>query len=214
MRARVLLPGLATVVVLAVAGCGSDDGGGTAVSTKATPSTASTASTPKAASTPSTASDAASVPAGAKAVSGSGYRTTVPEGWRDLTKTFEGSAIKVDRVYGAADDSAFPPNLVIIRETPQAIAGKDVGEIADQVRTEAASAVGADVPDAEAPTTLGGEDAERWTLRRDAAGQSIAQQQLVAMHDGALYTLTLSAAADDEAGQGVLDDVVAGWDWE
>jgi hypothetical protein len=211
MRAPVLLPGLATVVALAIAGCGSDDGGDTAASTKATPSTAST---PKATSTPSTAADPASAPAGTKAVSGSGYRTTVPERWRDLTKTFQGSAIKVDRVYGAADDSAFPPNLVIIRETPQAIKGKDVGEIADQVRTQAASAVGADVPDAEAPTTLAGEDAERWTLRRDAGGQAIAQRQLVAMHDDALYTLTLSAAADDEAAQGVFDDVVAGWDWE
>jgi hypothetical protein len=202
MRVRVLVPSVAAVLALTVAGCGSDDD---TASTGA--SSASTAATPS-------ASTSAAAPAGdTKQVSGTGFRTTVPKDWRNLSKAAEGTAVRIDLLYGATG-GGFANNVVVTRENPDVVAGKTAGDLADQVREQAARTVGAETPKADEPTTLDGEEAARWTLRRKAGDQSLAQRQLIAVHDDALYTVTLSAPADDDEAQGQLDTIVAGWHWD
>lgn len=196
MRAPALLPILVAAVVLAVSGCGSD---GDSSSDGAGSSTAA----------------AQAAPAGTtQEVSGTGYRTTVPKSWRDYSDATEGSAIRTDLIYGVRKAESFGTNLVVTREDPEGIAGKRVDELVDQVKEQAATAVGAEVPADSEVTELGGEEAAAWTLRRKTGGRSIAQRQLIAVHDDALYTITLSALADDEDAQGQYDTVVAGWRWD
>jgi hypothetical protein len=147
-------------------------------------------------------------------VSGTGYSTTVPSAWRDGSEAVEGSAFRIDLIYGASGGSGFGSNLVVTRENPAAVKGKKVEELEAQVRSSAAGAVGAKTPEPEDPTTLDGEDAIRWTLRREQSGTAIAQRQLIAIHDDALYTLTLSSAADDDEGEALLQTVMDGWRWK
>lgn len=195
MRAPILLPVLATTLALAVSGCGSDDGSSSGVSASSGGATSS-------------------AKIGTKEVSGTGYRTTVPTGWRDYSEATEGTAVRVDLLYGERETGTFATNVVVTREDPDAVAGKRVTEVADQIREQAATAVGADVPDADEGAALGGEDAEQWVLRREVGGRSVAQRQLVAIHDDALYTITLSALDDDADAQAQFDTVVAGWRWD
>jgi hypothetical protein len=184
---------------LAVAGCGSDDGSGSTTSTAG--GGASTTAT--------------SDPAGpAQPVSGTGYRTLVPAKWRDNSSAAEGSAIRIDLLYIAPTGNDFNTNVVVTREDPEAIKGKKVEDVEEQIRTQAAASLGAEKPDAEDPTKLDGEDAARWTLRRKQGDQPILQRQLIAIHDDALYTVTLSSSATDDDGEAALQTVITGWRWK
>lgn len=204
MRVRPLLPGLAVGLVLALGGCGSDDDSTT--STGSTAAKVSTGAGP-ATSTATAAGDGV-------AITGTGYDTSVPAGWRDASELAEGTAFKIDKLYASPEGKTFKANVVIIREDPKALVGKRIEELEPQIRKQAAQAVGAPVPDPDQPTKLDGEDAVRWTLRRSQAGNDLIQRQLASLHDDALYTLTLTSTAQDDDGEAQLRTVVDGWHWK
>jgi hypothetical protein len=206
MRVPQALPVLAVGVVLALGGCGSDDD--TTTSTAASGTTAAPATTTGAPAT-STATG------GGTTITGTGYRTSAPAGWRDAKELAAGTAIRVDQLYASPEGSSFRANVVIIREDPAALKGKRVEDLEEQLRQQSARAVGADVPDAEDPFELDGEDAVRWTLRRKQGDQDLVQRQFAAIHDDALYTVTLTTTADDDAdGEKHVQGLVGSWRWE
>jgi hypothetical protein len=201
MRVRSLIPGLAIGLVLALGGCGSDDDTTTGSTSASTASTA--------------AATAAAPVGGGQTITGTGYRTVVPADWKDGAELTQGTAIKVDRIYASQEGSAFKANVLVIRENPKAIADTKIEDIEEDLRKQAAGAVGAEVPEAEEPTKLDGEDAVRWTLRRKQGDVDLAQLQLGAIHDGALYSVTLSsAAADEDQSREQFERLIDGWRWE
>lgn len=213
------------MLALALAGCGSGDegtststGAGSSTATSTAGGAATTTGAGADSATTTSAGGGASAPERTRAVSGTGYATVVPEDWTDGSEAVKGSAFKLDLIYRApGEDTSFRTNLVVTRENPDSIKGERVGDLEEQIRTQAATSLGAEVPDREDPIELDGEDAFRWTLRRDQSGQTLRQLQVIAIHDDALYTLTLSSAdadADAAAGEAALRATIAAWRWE
>ncbi|MDO9409787.1 hypothetical protein [Patulibacter sp.] len=204
MRVHPLVPGLAVGLVLALGGCGSDD--------EETTTSASTGTT-AAQSASTTASGATS----GTEITGTGYRTTVPQGWQDASARTAGTAIRIDKTYAEPGTSAseFAANVVIIRENPASLKGVKIEQLEKQLREQAATSLSAPVPDAEDPLKLDGDDAVRWTLRRTQGDQELVQRQIASIHDDALYTVTVSTAADDDAdGEQHAQTIIDGWKWE
>ena len=179
-----------SVLAVMLAGCGGDDGGGAEES----------------ASTPAPKSDAPTA-------KGTGYTLQPPEGFRDLRDKFEGSAIRVDLAYADKGGGGFATNIVVIREQP---GGEFELQDAVDVFTKQAESQADDegigeVEDRE----LDGVEAKTWAfLRRGEDNGKVRQRQVVAVKDGAIYTITWSAAADEfEAQEATLDEILASWRW-
>lgn len=211
MRVTTLAPGLAVGIALLLAGCGSDDA---ATSTSTTGTAAAAPSTTTGAGTASPTASAPTTevaPGDGDAITGTGYATEVPRGWKDAAKLTEGTAFKVDRLYATANGRS---NVVILRETPAGLEGKSIQEIDPVIRKQSAAAVNVATPDADAPTTLDGEDAIRWTFRRKQGPRDLVQRNLSALHDGALYTITLTSQKSSDDGERALATVRSAWRWK
>jgi hypothetical protein len=178
-----------SVLALMLAGCG-DDGGGE-----------------KSVSTPAPKSDA-------PAAEGTGYTLQPPGDFGDLSDKFEGSAIRVDLAYaekGGGD--GFATNLVVIRERP---GGEFELEDAVDVFTKQAESQATDEGISEVEDReLDGVPAKSWAFqRRGEDNGRIRQRQVVAVKDGAIYTITWSVAADEfDAQEATLDEILASWRW-
>ena len=179
-----------SVLALVLAGCGGDDDGGGG----------------KSASTPAPKSDAA-------AAKGTGYTLTPPEGFRDLKDKFEGSAVRVDLAYAEQKGGDFATNIVVIREQPGGDfeLGDAVDAFTKQAEAQADDNGIGEVEDRE----LDGVEAKTWAFqRRSDDASKVRQRQVVAVKDGAIYTITWSAAADEfEVQEATLDDILASWRW-
>ena len=178
------------VLVVMVAGCGDDDGGGA-----------------ESASKPAPKSDASSA-------KGTGYTLQVPEDFRDLAREFEGSAIRVDLAYAQKSSDGFATNIVVIREQP----GGDfklqdaVDAFTKQAESQADDEGISGVEDRE----IDGVEAKTWAFQRREGEDKgkIRQRQVVAVKDGGIYTITWSVAADAfEAQEATLDEILASWRW-
>jgi hypothetical protein len=178
-----------SVLALMLAACG-DDGGGE-----------------KSASTPAPKSDA-------PAAEGTGYTLQPPEAFGDLSDKFEGSAIRVDLAYaekGGGD--GFATNIVVIREQP---GGEFELEDAVDVFTKQAESQATDEGISEVEDReLDGVPAKSWAFqRRGEDNGRIRQRQVVAVKDGAIYTITWSVAADEfDDQEATLDEILASWRW-
>jgi hypothetical protein len=150
------------------------------------------------------------------AVEGTGYSFVPPDGWRDATDALEGSAIKVDSLYAEPDpQEGFANNVNVIRETPK---GLDADRFDDYV-TEFRSQAGTQATDAGLTATeeteLDGEPARTWDyeLRRSEQPR-IRQQQVVVIHEDALYTITWSARREAfEESTTELQRLLDSWRW-
>jgi len=178
-----------SVLALMLAGCG-DDGGGE-----------------KSASTPAPKSDA-------PAAEGTGYTLQPPEDFGDLSDKFEGSAIRVDLAYaekGGGD--GFATNIVVIREQP---GGEFELEDAVDVFTKQAESQATDEGISEVEDReIDGVPAKSWAFQRRGEDTGrIRQRQVVAVKDGAIYTITWSVAADEfDEQEATLDEILASWRW-
>jgi hypothetical protein len=184
-----ILAALSVSAVLAglLPGCGDDDDVGSA-------------------STPAPKSDA-------PAAEGTGYTLQPPQGFRDLTSRFDGSAIRVDLAYAEAAGSGFATNVVVIREQPGgALTLDDVMDtFVGQAEAQATDAGISQIEDRE----LDGVPARTYAfLRRDQENGRVRQRQVVAVKDDAVYTITWSAPADEfQAEEATLDAMLASWRW-
>lgn len=177
---------VSAVLAGALAGCGDDDDAGTA-------------------STPVPKSDG-------PVVKGTGYTLQPPEGYRDFTSRFEGSALRVDLAY-AERAPGFATNIVVIREQPGGeFTLDDIMKIFTRQAEEQADDDGiSEIEDRE----LDGVPAKTYSfLRRDESNGKVRQRQVVAVKGGAVYTITWSVQADEfDAQEATLDAILASWRW-
>jgi hypothetical protein len=176
---------LAALCVAAfLVGCGDDDD-------------APTASTP-----------ARDAPSG---VEGTGYTVQPPEGFRDVSSQVDGSAVKIDLAYAERGGAGFATNLIVIREEPDGDPGLDavMEEFTKQAEGQATDAGISEVEDRE----LDGTPAKTYSFDSRNT-DSVRQRQVIAVKDGAIYTITWSAPADEfESQEATLDRALASWRW-
>jgi len=184
-----ILAALSVSAVLAglLAGCGGDDDVGST-------------------STPVPKSDA-------PAAEGTGYTVQPPEGFRDFTSRFDGSAVRVDLAYAEKAGSGLATNVVVIREQPGGEFTLDdvMDAFAKQAEAQAGDAGISEIEDRE----LDGVPARTYAfLRRDEENGRVRQRQVVAVKGDAVYTITWSVSADEfEAQEATLDAMLASWRW-
>lgn len=184
-----ILAVLSVVALLAglLAGCGEDDDAPSA-------------------STPAPSSDAPTA-------EGTGYTVQPPEGFRDVTSRFDGTAVKIDLAYAKTDAPRFATNVVVIREEPGGEFDLDdvMETFTKQAEAQATDAGISEVEDRE----LDGVPAKTYSFlsRNDEEGP-VRQRQVVAVKDEAIYTITWSVPADEfEAQEETLDRALASWRW-
>jgi hypothetical protein len=173
------------VAVLVLPGCGSGDGGAPAT-------------------TPS--------PGAARTVRGYGFTAAAPPGWTDVSGQFEAEAVRYDVAYGDTRAVGFKPSLLVLRERTQEIRGRTIAQVDARIRR-----AGPRAPEVRmgtsTPLRLDGEDALTRTTTGTQAGAALAKREVLSVHDGTLYTIALTAAADDRSADGVLRAFVASWRW-
>jgi hypothetical protein len=157
-------------------------------------------------STPAAKSDA-------PAAEGTGYTVELPEGFRDVTSRFDGSAIRVDLAYVKKVDSGFATNFVVIREQPSGeFQLDDVMEtFIKQAEVQATDAGISEVEDRE----LDRVPAKTYSfLSRNEENGPVRQRQVIAVKGDAIYTITWSVSADEfEAQEATLKRTLASWRW-
>lgn len=149
-------------------------------------------------------------------VEGTGYSFVPPDGWRDVSELIEGSAVRVDTAYAEPQpEGGFATNVNVIRETPPSLDADRfddyVRQLSDQARLLATDAGLSAIEE----TRLDGEPARTWSYEsRQRQQQPIRQQQVVAIHEDGLYTVTWSARRDTfEQSRAELQRVLDSWRW-
>jgi hypothetical protein len=149
----------------------------------------------------------------APAAEGTGYTVQPPEGFRDFTSRFDGSAIRVDLAYAETAGSGFATNVVVIREQPGGEFTLDdvMDTFVRQAEAQADDAGISEIEDRE----LDGVPARTYAfLRRDEESGRVRQRQVIAVKDAAVYTITWSVSANEFEGQeATLDAMLASWRW-
>jgi hypothetical protein len=144
---------------------------------------------------------------------GTGYAVEPPAGFRDVTSSFDGSAVRIDLAYADQPRSGFATNIVVIREEPGGAVELDdvMTTFAEQAEGQATDAGISEIEDRE----LDGVPAKTYSFRsRNDQRGPVHQRQVVAVKDGAIYTITWSVAADEfEAQEATLDRTLASWRW-
>ena len=150
------------------------------------------------------------------AVEGTGYSFTPPDGWEDAAELFEGGAIRVDAAYAESEPRAgFASSVNVIREAPPKLDPDRFDEFAEamtgQVERQAMDAGLSPIDELE----LDGAPARTWMFeRRVVERPRVRQQQVVAIHDDALYTITWTTRrAAFERSRADLQAVLDSWRW-
>ena len=143
--------------------------------------------------------------------SGTGYELALVAGWRDVTEKTEGSAIRFDLLIGRPGGT-FTTNVNVLRENAGNL---ELGDLRKAYRGQLRS-FGARKITKATPATVDDEDA--FTYEYDARApdeQKLHGRQVIVIHDGHAYTITLSAlrstfaAASDD-----LDTMLGSWRWK
>jgi hypothetical protein len=150
------------------------------------------------------------------AVEGTGYSFVPPDGWEDSAELFEGGAIRFDAAYAESEPRAgFANNVNVIRETPPGLDADRLDELAEamtrQVKPQATDAGLGPIDELE----LDDAPARSWTFeRRVLERPRIRQQQVVAIHGDAVYTLTWSTRrAAFQRSRPDLQAMLDSWRW-
>jgi hypothetical protein len=166
-------------------------------------------------------------------VEGTGYTYSVPDGWEDASgpaeEEIEIGGLRPDTLVLGEREDGFTTNVNVIREDGLP-ARVTAAQYADASLAGLRDPVGAGVPpeiaqgieegnlrqfsearDAE----LSGEQAFTWDYRGTQDGREVRVRQVVAVMDGAGYTLTLTVRPDHfDDGSEALDAVIDSWSWE
>ena len=156
-------------------------------------------------------------------VEGTGYELTVPEGWEDESeagKDFEVSGFRPDVVLIGDREDGFSTNVNVIR-TQGAGVGLDA-----QVRGERALLEEGRIPGSETEptpargltpverTSLSGEPARAYEFERSHGERTLKLRQLIAIHDGTVYVITLTTLPDEfDQERETVASVVDSWRW-
>ena len=146
-----------------------------------------------------------------RSASGTGYELELAAGWRDLTKSAEGSAIRFDLLIGKPGGT-FNTNINIIRERVGDLKLDDLRKTyIGQLRSVGAK----NITDAK-PATVDDEDAFTYEYDGQAAdGGRIHGRQVAVIHDGHAHTITLSALrAKFATASRELDAMLRSWRWK
>jgi hypothetical protein len=136
---------------------------------------------------------------GGKTISRSSYAVTLPDGWKDITRSAKQK--QLDLVLSSA-----AATMNVVRETSLP-AGITLEQYFEAGRAQAE----AKLPRTPESTTLGGEDAITYTFPHEA----LRQRQVVALRDGVAYVVTFGARKgrfDDAAKD--FDAILASWRWK
>lgn len=147
-------------------------------------------------------------------LSGEGYTIAMPDGWRDITASYEDSAFKIDNALKAPGDSpaGAGTNINVIREAPEGL--PDLQTLEPQLAQQLRSVAKVE-PQALEPTEIDGEPTIGQTATGTSAQGKLTFVQLFTIHDGALYSITLTSAPKSaDAARNALDGVLASWSWE
>ncbi|TWP33739.1 DUF1795 domain-containing protein [Leekyejoonella antrihumi] len=193
-----ILPMTASV---ALAGC---QFGSSTPAASSTPSTSTTTTTSSASPTPSVVTSAVkgSTPGAKKA-----FRVVVPSGWTNTTSAHKSTVMFLQSKTQAGH---FYPTFNVIRQQQTPL--PQLGDVVQQAQI-AMRQGGATVTQV-ADRTIGGEPAEGYLANRTANGQQVAQTQYFVIHNGVIYTTTMSSDAGtrtqaDQTQDGILDT----WSW-
>jgi len=219
MRSRPLAVLVALPLVVA-AGCGGDDEGAQTVVVTAPPPTQTqtgpvSPTNPTNVTTPTTPTTPADTGAtGEGRVSGTGYSFALPAGFEDQTGETATGAIRVDRLLIGPTEEGFRTNINVVR-VPNPRPGTDATELAGQFTQELES-IGVRalrrLPDA----TIDGEPAIVNGYRpRAPGGRDVQGRQAGVVHDGNVYSITLTAARGEPFFDAVpaFQQVLATWQW-
>jgi hypothetical protein len=150
------------------------------------------------------------------AVEGTGYSFVPPDGWRDASEALEGSAVRIDAAYAEPDpQDGFANNVNVIRESPGGLDPDRFDEYVEELRSQAGTLATDAGLTATEELELDGEPARTWNYESRRPEQPrIRQQQVVAIHEDALYTLTWSARRDTfEDSRAELQQLLDSWRW-
>jgi hypothetical protein len=151
-------------------------------------------------------------PGTARAVRGYGFTAAAPPGWTDVSAQFESDAVRYDVAYGDTRARGFKPSLLVLRERTQEIGRRTVAQVDAGIRRAVRRTPGVRMG-ASTPLRLDGEDALIRTTTGRQGGRALAKREVLSVHEGTLFTIALTAAADDRSAAGVLRAFVASWRW-
>jgi hypothetical protein len=149
-------------------------------------------------------------------VEGTGYSFVPPEGWRDVSEAFEGSAIRIDIAYAEPEpQDDFANNVNVIRETPSGFDADRFDEYVTQLSRQAGTFTTDAGLSAIEEIELDGEPARTWTYEARRPEPPRVRGQQVATTDGdALYTITWTARHDTfEESQTEFQRLLDSWRW-
>ncbi len=135
------------------------------------------------------------------------FQITLPEGWVDVRDQVQQTVEIAARDDEMTDD--FFTNVVVASEEP-------IGDLADSIEAAAEQVAGADGEyEMLDPIQIDGVDAYGFVLTRSTGGVQVAQTQWWVEHDDRLYVTTFSTAkTQQEASQGVMEEILTSWSWQ
>ena len=167
-------------------------------------------------------------------VEGTGYTYSVPDGWEDASDSQaaeeapEVIGVRFDSLVNGEAEDGFAVNVNVLRErVPDGITASEYAEL-NIATLRDPSAAGyppelaerieeLDVRGLSRPRELelDGAGAMTWDYGTTQGGRDMRQRQMVAVRDGAGYTITLTALPSQfEDGAEALDEVVESWSWK
>jgi len=151
---------------------------------------------------------------GGREAQGSQYTVSLPDGWRDSTDddAADEVPVKFDRLFTGDRVEDFTVNANVIDEPkPDA----DIEEIvaAGQKQLEGGSgATDLSPPD---KRELGEDSAFSYTYTLERADRTLRGEQVVAVHEERLYTVTLTTPAEAfEEQQAEFQEILDSWEWK
>jgi hypothetical protein len=170
---------------------------------------------------------------GGDAVEGDGYSYSVPDGWEDASDRRQDvpelGRVELDTLVIGEREDDFTTNVNVVREggVPEAVTAAEYAEVSlAGLRDPAAAGLPpglakelesldparlSEARDLE----LGGEEAVAWDFEATQEGRRVRIRQLVAVTDGAGYTVSLTVLPGRfEEATGALDEVIESWRWE
>ncbi|WP_026909421.1 hypothetical protein [Patulibacter minatonensis] len=178
------------------------------------------ATTRSAPTTTATPSDDDSDPVGGTTFSlgpgrGTGYTVRVPDGWFDGSRRLEGSGVPFDLSLVRGRGSDVVSNILIVRDGGAADRGQDVEDLARRVRGDIVRTVGNGDVTRGADTTVDGDPAISFVVRRTLGSRTLVQRKIAVLHRRALYTITLTSLEQDARDDGaVFRSFLRSWNWE
>lgn len=143
---------------------------------------------------------------------GTGFAVELPTGWSQRSgKALEESAIRFAGVFVDGRTAGFRTNVNVIRET--APAGTTLAAVVTTFQRQVRGGFGARIGQT-ANRKLGGDRATGYDYTVSRPGRTLRGRQVVAIHGGHVYTVTLTSAASAFAkANESFDRILGSWKW-